>query len=183
MTRPSPGRPTRPTGNPIAGAAHPVPARAAGTAGRPQPPGLLAAGYLVFALAGVLAASYEVLLVPTRWGSTLVPVAPVLAVLGNIALPAIARGLTDTVRSALPPVLGWLVGFFVLSMARPEGDVLLPAGPTTWVVYALLAGGAVAGVGTLVAASRPGAWTGQSVRDRLARLRPARPGSDSGDAR
>ncbi|HJQ01914.1 MAG TPA: DUF6113 family protein [Jatrophihabitans sp.] len=175
---------------------------------RPEPTSgaLLAVGYLIYAVAGVLCAVFEVLLVPTRWGSTLVPIAPVLSVASNVALPLICRRLTDTTRSALPPVIGWLVAAFVLASNRPEGDVLLPAGDTAWVSYGVLFGGALAAVLTLVLAGRgfrgfgmlppadrgsassagapPGPARSPAVRP-LPRPRhgPARSGSGSGDAR
>jgi hypothetical protein len=123
---------------------------------RPLPPStmVVATGYLIYAIAGVLCASYEVLLVPTRWGSTLLPIAPVLAIASNVALPRFSRQLTGTVRSALPPVVGWLLAAFVLASTRPEGDVLLPAGDTAWVSYGVLFGGALAGLLTLAFAGR-----------------------------
>jgi Family of unknown function (DUF6113) len=130
--------------------------------------GLLALGYLLFAVAGVLSAVLEVLLVPTRIGQTLVPIAPVLAVLTNIALPAISRGLTDTVLSAVPPVAGWLVTTFVLASSTPEGDVLLPAGSAAYISYSLLGFGTLAGFITIWRASRPGPWTGRWLSSRLA---------------
>jgi len=139
---------------------------------------MLALGYLLFAVAGVLAAAIEVLLVPSRIGQTLVPIAPILAVLSNVALPAISRGLTDTVLSAVPPVAGWLVTTFVLASSTPEGDVLLPAGSEAYISYSLLGFGTLAGLLTIWRASRPGAWT----RPRFT-ARPARPGSGTGDAR
>lgn len=142
------------------------------------PPALLAVGYAVFLLAGALTAIVEVLLVPTRWGTALVPIAPVLAVLSNVALPAISRGLTDSMVSAVPPVIGWIVTAFMCASAPPGSDVLLPAGSTTAVSYALLLGGAGAGLITVGFAGRSGPWTGQWLRGRR-----ARPGSDSGGAR
>jgi hypothetical protein len=146
-----------------------APASAISTARTRPHAGLLSLGYLVFAVAGVLTAAIEVLLVPSRIGQTLVPIAPLLAVLSNIALPAISRGLTDTVLSAVPPVAGWLVTTFVLASATPEGDVLLPAGDTSYVSYSLLGFGTLAGLVTLWRASRPGPWTGRWLSARLAR--------------
>lgn len=139
---------------------------------------LLALGYLLFAAAGALSAVVEVLLVPSRIGQTLVPLAPALAVLSNVALPALSRGLTDTMLSAVPPVAGWLVTTFVLASATPEGDVLLPAGDTAFISYSLLGFGTLAGLLTVWRANRPGAWTGRWLSSRL-----ARPGSDSDDGR
>ena len=140
--------------------------------------GLLALGYLLFAAAGAMSAVVEVLLVPSRIGQTLIPLAPVLAVLSNVALPAISRGLTDTMLSAVPPVAGWLVTTFVLASATPEGDVLLPAGDVAYVSYSLLGFGTLAGLVTVWRASRPGPWTGRRLRSWL-----ARGGSDSDGAR
>jgi hypothetical protein len=139
--------------------------------------GLLALGYLVFAAAGAMSAAIEVLLVPSRIGQTLIPLAPALAVLSNVALPAISRGLSDTMLSAVPPVAGWLVTTFVLASATPEGDVLLPAGDEAAISYSLLALGTLAGLITVWRASRPGAWTGRGLRSRLGR---AGSGSDGG---
>jgi len=138
---------------------------------------VLALGYLLFAAAGAMSAVIEVLLVPSRIGQTLIPLAPVLAVLSNVALPAISRGLTDTMLSAAPPVAGWVVTTFLLASATPEGDVLLPAGDTAYISYSLLGFGTLAGVITVWRAGRPGAWTGRRVSSRLARS-----GSGSGGA-
>lgn len=136
---------------------------------------LLAVGYLLFALAGALTAVIEVLLVPSRIGQTLIPLAPALAVLSNVALPALSHGLTDTMLSAVPPVAGWLVTTFVLAGATPEGDVLLPAGDAAYISYSLLGFGTLAGLLTIWRASQPGAWRGRWLSSRL-----ARPGSGSG---
>ncbi|MEO7261289.1 MAG: DUF6113 family protein [Jatrophihabitantaceae bacterium] len=144
---------------------------------RPHP-GLLALGYLLFAVAGALSAVVEVLLVPSRIGQTLVPLAPALAVLSNVALPAISRGLSDTMLSAVPPVAGWLVTTFVLASATPEGDVLLPAGDAAYISYSLLGFGTLAGLFTIWRANRPGAWTGRWLSSLLARA-----GSGNGGVR
>ncbi len=178
MTRPGSARHRRSIPKP--------PAELASRARQPAPvpqraphPALLAAGYAIFTLAGVLSAIYEVLLVPTRWGSTLIPLAPALAIISNVALPIISRNLTDTVLSALPPVLGWFVTVFVLASARPEGDVLLPAGKTSWVSYGLLICGALAGAATIALGNQPRDWFSRQWQRR--RAVPA--GSGSGDAR
>jgi hypothetical protein len=171
----------------------------------PEPVGssaVIAAGYLIYAVAGVLCAVFEVLLVPTRWGATLLPIAPVLAIASNVALPVLCRRLTGTVRSALPPVVGWLLAAFVLASTRPEGDVLLPAGDTAWVSYSVLFGGALAAMLTLALTGRGllirreppqlpgppdpvGSPQPEPARRPLPRPRhgPARSGSGSGDAR
>lgn len=146
-------------------------------------PALLALGYLVFTLVGMLTAAIEVLLVPSRLGVTLVPLAPVLALLSNIALPAISRGLTDSRLSAAPPVVGWIVTALLLASSTPEGDVLLPAGGESYISYSLLALGLLTGVVMVLISNGPVAWTGAWLRTRWARLLQARSGSDSGGAR
>lgn len=162
------GAPAGATGAVTGGSGHPT--------ARPHA-ALLAVGYLLFAAAGALTAVIEVLLVPSRIGQTLIPLAPALAVLSNVALPALSRGLTDTMLSAVPPVAGWLVTTFVLASATPEGDVLLPAGDAAYISYSLLGFGTLAGLLTVWRANRPGAWTGRWLR---LSSRRARPGSGSG---
>jgi hypothetical protein len=141
-------------------------------------PGLVGLGYLLFAVAGALCAAIEVLLVPSRLGQTLIPLAPALAVISNVALPAISRGLTDTRLSAVPPVLGWLLVTFVLASSTPEQDVLLPAGRESYISYSLLGFGTLAGLVTVAMAGRRGSWTGRWLSSRLGRA-----GSDSDGAR
>lgn len=143
---------------------------------------MLAFGYLVFALAGMLTAAIEVLLVPSRLGVTLVPIAPMLAVLSNVALPAIARGLTDTRLSAAPPVVGWVVTAVLLASSTPEGDVLLPAGGESYISYSLLVLGLLTGIVMVLISNGSAAWTGTWFRNRLTRTM-ARRGSDSDDVR
>jgi len=150
------------------------------------PPVLLALGYLLFFVAGVLAAVLVVLLIPFRIGATLIPIAPVLAVAVGAGIPALARGLTDSLRSAVAPALGQVLTVWLLSTGRPEGDVLMPAGSTATVAYAVLILGTLVPLFTLGLASRPGPWQLSSM---ASLLRPPRrsaataPGSDSGDAR
>jgi membrane-bound metal-dependent hydrolase YbcI (DUF457 family) len=159
-----------------------VPGAAPGPAGqsaaaRPHP-GLLAVGYLLFALAGAMTAAIEVLLVPSRIGQTLIPLAPALAVLSNMVLPMISRGLGDSMLSAVPPVAGWLVTTFVLAGATPEGDVLLPAGDAAYISYSLLGFGTLAGMVTV--------WRSNQPRGRASRWLSswlAGSGSDTGGAR
>ncbi|HST47117.1 DUF6113 family protein [Jatrophihabitans sp.] len=161
-------------------AAEPVAAQRVEARPAPRPgPGLLALGYLLFAVAGAMTAAIEVLLVPSRIGQTLVPLAPALAVLSNVALPMLSRGLTDTRASAVPPYAGWLVTTLVLAGARPEGDVLLPAGDAAYISYSLLGLGTLAGAVTVARANRAGRL---SRPDRLSFPR-GRAGSGSDGAR
>ena len=163
---------------------------------RRLPIGLLVLGMALFAVAGILAGLIEVTLIPLRYGASLVPVAPVLAVLSGVLLPAISRGLTDTARSAAPPAVGQLLTIWLLATGRPEGDVLLPAGSLAWVSYSVLILGTLVPLSMLGFASRPGpwrwplgGWTAGRARvtgrrpGRLRQARQARRGSDSDGAR
>lgn len=116
------------------------------------------AGVVLLAVCGALAGLLESLLVPLYWGSVIFPLAVVLAVVGNVVLPRLARALVPATGAALAPFLGWLivvVGFGVVS--RPEGDVILPGAPNSleFVTYGLLLGGALAGTVTVVWISPP----------------------------
>jgi hypothetical protein len=122
------------------------------------PVSLLVLGFVLFAVAGMLAGLVEVTLIPLRYGTALVPVAPVLTVLTGVLLPAIGRGLTDSAAAAAPAAIGQLVTIWVLATGRPEGDVLMPAGSTAWVSYAVLILGTLVPLSVLGFASRPGPW-------------------------
>jgi uncharacterized membrane protein YhhN len=114
------------------------------------PLGLLIVGIASYTVAGALSCAVEVLLVPFRIGATLVPIAVVLAVAGNIAIPWLARRLNDSVASAVWPVAAWVIVLFVMSSTRPEGDVLLPAGGSVQVAgYGVMLGGLFSGLVTL----------------------------------
>jgi hypothetical protein len=141
---------------------------------------LIAAGVLLFAIAGALSGALETLLVPLRFDAMLVPIAIPLAIGSNIALPILSRRLNDTSAAAIPPVAAWIVTVVVLAGSRPEGDILLPGGKSNllYVSYGMLIGGLAAGVATVTLTSlrRP--------RQSLPlRSRPARSGSGNGDAR
>jgi hypothetical protein len=109
---------------------------------RPLAAPLVVLGLLLYAAAGALTALVEILLVPLRMGSTLVPLAVVLAVAGNIVIPWLSSQLTSAAFGAAPPVVAWILTAFLLSTSRPEGDVLLPGGSSVqWVSYGVLFGG------------------------------------------
>jgi hypothetical protein len=104
------------------------------------------------ALAGLLA----LFLVPLYAGSVLVPVAVLIALVTNVALPRLARTLIDTTAASVLPFVCWLivvVGIGVVT--RPEGDVVLPGGGggQQWVAYGVLLGGALAGALTVALSS------------------------------
>ncbi len=114
-------------------------------------------GVAVLCGCAVLSGVLELLLVPLYLGSTIVPVAVVAAVVGNIALPRMARTLIDSTAAAFAPFLAWLVVVAVVGlMPRPEGDVILPGGGTVqFVSYGVLLLGALAGTVTVVIGSTP----------------------------
>ena len=110
-------------------------------------------GVSVVGLCGALAAVLELLLVPLYVGQVLVPIAVVLALVSNVALPRMALRLVPRTGAAAIPFVTWLavvVGFGVL--ARPEGDVILPGGTgwLPWVSYGVMFGGAFVGIITVV---------------------------------
>ena len=91
------------------------------------------------------------LLVPTYAGATPLPVAVVVAVATNVAIPRAVRTASGSGRAAALPVAVWLLVVVVFgTVARPEGDVILPGGSLSWVTYGVLLGGALAGAVTLV---------------------------------
>jgi hypothetical protein len=114
---------------------------------RPPRP-VLALGLVIFTLAGLLTGLFEVLFVPLRSGSTLIPISPILAILSNGLLPRLSRRINDDIAGAIAPVLGWGVAVFALALGRPEGDVFLSGGSNNdaLVGYALMIAGFVAGV-------------------------------------
>ncbi|MDQ2748207.1 MAG: hypothetical protein ABI775_04760 [Pseudonocardiales bacterium] len=100
----------------------------------------------------VLSALLALFLVPLYAGSVLVPVAVLVAVASNVALPRLARSLVASTTATVLPFAFWLVSVIVVGLLpRPEGDVVLPGGngALQWVSYGVLLGGAVAGTMTL----------------------------------
>jgi hypothetical protein len=119
-------------------------------------PGWAWAGVAVLCGCAVLAALLALFLVPLYVGTAVIPVAVVLALATNVALPRLARTLVETTMATLLPFACWLIvviGVGVLT--RPEGDVVLPGGAgLQYVSYGVLLGGALAGTVT-VALSGP----------------------------
>lgn len=102
--------------------------------------------------AAVLAALIESMLIPLYAGTVVVPLAPLLAIGTNIALPRLARGAIDRTGVAALPFVGWLIVVIVLSsVPRSEGDVIFPGGTwLQWVSYGVVFGGTLAGAVTLM---------------------------------
>lgn len=119
---------------------------------------LILIGLVLYAVAGVLTAAIEILLIPVRVGTWYIPVAVLLAVASNIALPRLSRILTGTLAGALPPVIAWIVTLVILMSNRPEGDVLLPGGGSVqWVSYGVMLGGLFTGLITVALLADTGA--------------------------
>jgi hypothetical protein len=102
--------------------------------------------------ASLLLGVLEVFLVPQRWGTALVPISIVLAIVGNVVLVRLARrGLNS--GGAGVTVLGcWFAPIVLLPMLpRSEGDVLIPGGGTEqWIYLGTLLCGIVAGLVSLL---------------------------------
>jgi len=114
-------------------------------------------GLLLLTLAGALAALLEAFLVPLYAGSVIVPVAVLLAVAGNVALPRLARALVPRTGASLAPLLAWLAVMFVFLLGRPEGDVVFPGAPRAaeLTFYGTLFGGALAGLAAVALSVPP----------------------------
>lgn len=84
-------------------------------------------------------------LVPLRVHGVLVPVSPVLAVVGNLAVGLLGARAAGSRAGAVLPALGWLAVVLVLGSSRPEGDLVLPGGSGIgYVALAFILLGAVA---------------------------------------
>ena len=135
--RPDPAAPAPPGAPATLGSAVPSPPS------RPADPLALrvAAGVLI-SLFSIGLAVVEAFLVPLRIGTVPLPLSVLLAVVGNAGLTKLAvRQTGSIVWGVLQPVL-WLLVIVVLSLPRPEGDLIVP-GSLTGLVF--LFAGAVAG--------------------------------------
>jgi hypothetical protein len=115
------------------------------------------AGVLMLVACAALLAALEVFLVSLYAGSVVVPVSVALAIVGNVALPRLAFGLTGTIPAAAAPFVVWLAVLFTFGLVpRPEGDVIVPGrGAPEYVYFAALVGGIIAGTVTLVICGTP----------------------------
>lgn len=108
----------------------------------PEPLAYRIVAGLLIGVAAVGLAVVEAFLVPLRIGSLPFPLSVVLAVAGNVLLTRLAARQTGSIVAAgLQPVL-WLLTVLVLSLPRPEGDVIV-AGTIIGLVF--LFAGSVAG--------------------------------------
>jgi hypothetical protein len=100
------------------------------------------AGTAVGVLAGFVTALWEVFISPLYVNHVLIPIAPVLAVAGNVALVWFTRRVTGSTGLALLPGVVWFVTMFTGSIRTAEGDLLIPA--SDWPGLVALLAGAVA---------------------------------------
>jgi hypothetical protein len=133
-----------------------VSARVSASASAP-PDAVAVAGVVLVCLAALLAGVLEVMLVPLRSGTVLVPVSVLGALVGNVAFPRMGRALAPRTAAMTAPFVAWLAPIVVaVLVVRPEGDVLIPGGGgEQWVFYATLLCGGVAGMATIVSAAPP----------------------------
>jgi hypothetical protein len=117
-------------------------------------PGQVVFGLVLFTLVAILAAAATVLLIPLRIGTVLIPVSIAFAVGANVVLPLLVRQLVQRSLAAALPVAAWFLTLAVMTVSRPEGDVLIPGGKAyaslTYVFYAVAIAGIAAGVTTVV---------------------------------
>ncbi len=113
----------------------------------PLPDGLAVVGVAVYTLVGVLSAIIEVLLIPLYVGSHIFPVTVLIAVVVNVALPALIRVMVDWRWATALPLVAWLVTTIVLGFVNTgSGSVLVPGdGADGYVGLALYFVGTLAG--------------------------------------
>jgi hypothetical protein len=120
------------------------------------------AGVALLCGCAALAALLTLFLVPLHVGTVIAPVAVLLALATNIALPQLARTLVESTAATLLPFVFWLiVVVYIGVVTRPEGDVVLPGGggAEELVAYGVLLGGALAGTVTVVLSTNARATT------------------------
>ncbi len=107
---------------------------------------------------GLLSGLLETLLVPLYLGSTVFPVAIVMALVGNVVLPYLAHALVPRAMAAVAPILAWLIAVVGFGgTGRPEGDVILPGSPSSlqFVTYGVIIGGFAAGAAAVIWLTTP----------------------------
>jgi hypothetical protein len=136
-------------------------------------------GLAAVAVGGWLAL-VEVFWLPLRVGGVLVPLSVVVAVVGNLLLPAGALRFSGSRVVAVLPVVAWLVVAVGSMVRRPEGDLVMNGVGAAGVV-----GLAFLALGVTAAAFSVGRVLGGSGRPRVGPVAaPARDaaGSASGTA-
>jgi len=116
--------------------------------------GLKIVGAVVATGLGALAGLYEASLVPLRLPhSTYLPVALVLALVGNPVLSWFAGAVTGHRAAALLPAAAWCVIWYASASRTTEGDLIITGG--NWVgLVTLLAGPIAFALGVLIPVMR-----------------------------
>jgi hypothetical protein len=102
-------------------------------------------GGLVAVAAGLVTALVEVFLAPLRLGGVRIPVSPLLAVGGNLALVWFTHTVTGRRGAIVAPALVWMAVMVVSSGRTDEGDLLLTG--DNWVGLVTILVGSVAFAG------------------------------------
>jgi hypothetical protein len=103
------------------------------------------AGTALGVLGGFLTALWEIFLSPVSAWGTMLPVAPVLAILTNVGLVWFTRQVTGRTGLALLPGVVWFLTMFSGAVRTSEGDLLIPGNDWPGLV-ALLVGSAAWGI-------------------------------------
>lgn len=90
-------------------------------------------GLVAVVVAGWLAL-VQVFWLPLRVGGVLLPLSVVVAVVGNLLLPAAALRVSGSRLVAVLPAVAWLVVAVGAMVRRPEGDLVMTGGGATGVV-------------------------------------------------
>ena len=90
----------------------------------------------------LLAAVVEAFLVPFRIGDVKIPIALVLAILGNLTLPALALRASGSKFVTTLPAVVWFIVIVALAGGTAEGDVVLAG--NDWTALLLLLVGSIA---------------------------------------
>jgi hypothetical protein len=134
---------------------------------------------LVAVVVPAFLALVEVLWLPLRAGSVVLPVSVLAAVVGNPLLVALAFRLSGSRLVAALPAAAWLAVVLRASVPRPEGDLLLVGSGTLGVLTLVFIGlglvSAMVGLGRVLGTAARGRRAGGAVR--------APSGSGSGGAR
>lgn len=111
---------------------------------------------MLVGLAAVLLALLECFYVNLRIGDVPIPIAAVVALAANIALPWAMVRLTGIRPLALIPVAIWAAFAIILAGGGPGGDVVIPG---NWQGIVLLLGGALGAVISVLVVMQPGGRT------------------------
>jgi hypothetical protein len=99
-------------------------------------------GTVVGLLGGFLTGVWEVFLSPVYAGKVPLPVAPLLAIAGNLALIWFVRTVTRSNGLALLPGIAWFATMIIGTTRTTEGDVPIPSNDYMGLIAILAGAGA-----------------------------------------